>query len=183
MDDKKKIVGICGSASRNSSNLTILRFIAETLNFEYNLEIIDDLRGYPHFSTEYTDVNVPAVIVDFRNKIKDADGVIICTPEYVFSLPAGLKNILEWCVSTTVFSGKATGLITAAASGAKGHESLQLIMKTIQADFTNETTLLIHGVRSKVLNGKITDKTTRAELEQFIRAYKAHTQKESKVEE
>nr|WP_298555227.1 NAD(P)H-dependent oxidoreductase [uncultured Algibacter sp.] len=32
----------------------------------------------------------------------------MCTPEYVFSIPSGLKNTIEWCVSTNAFSNKPT---------------------------------------------------------------------------
>jgi len=63
--------------------------------------------------------------------------------EYVFSIPNGLKNVIEWCVATTVFADKPSGLITASANGQKGHEELLLIMKTAMAKFTSETTLLI----------------------------------------
>ena len=113
-----------------------------------------------------TDKNASKQIVDFRNKIEDADGIIICTPEYVFSIPSGLKNMIEWCVSTTVFSDKQIGLITASTSGEKGHEELKLIMETIQTKFTAETTLLIKGVKGK--DGKILDKKTEIELEEFV---------------
>jgi len=37
-----------------------------------------------------------------------------------------LKNAIEWCVSTTVFTDKPTGIITASASGANGHAKLKL---------------------------------------------------------
>ncbi|GAA3592911.1 NAD(P)H-dependent oxidoreductase [Flavivirga amylovorans] len=146
----KNIIGICGSASQSSANLSILKWIAESKKSNFNLDIIDDLTELPHFNTELTDKNVPEQIVAFRNRIANADGIIICTPEYVFSIPSGLKNLIEWCVSTTVFSDKSIGLITASASGLKGHEELKLIMETIQTKFTDETTLLIQGVKSKI---------------------------------
>lgn len=95
MIDKKNIIGICGSASRNSANLSILKFIAESEKSNFNIEIIDNLTDLPHFKTELTDKNVPEVIVEFRNRIAIADGIIICTPEYVFSIPSGLKNMIE----------------------------------------------------------------------------------------
>lgn len=173
MKDKKKIIGICGSASRNSGNLAILKFISELEKSEFDFEIIEDLTDFPHFRTELTNENVPQKIIDFRNKILNADGIIICTPEYVFSIPSGLKNILEWCVSTTVFSDKPVGLITASASGEKGHEELKLIMKTIQTHFTDDTTLLIQGVKGKVSKeGKITDKKTETELNKLTKSFK-----------
>ncbi|WP_394332236.1 NADPH-dependent FMN reductase [Aquimarina aggregata] len=37
----------------------------------------------PHFKIELTDKNVPEQIVAFRNRITNADGIIICAPEYV----------------------------------------------------------------------------------------------------
>jgi NAD(P)H-dependent FMN reductase len=56
-------------------------------------------------------------LLAFRKKIEDADGVLICTPEYVYSLPGSLKNAVEWMVSTTLFTDKPAALITAASSG------------------------------------------------------------------
>ena len=178
MIQNKNIIGICGSASRNSANLSILKWIAELGKANFDLEIIDDLSKLPHFKTELTDKNVPKQIVDFRNRIANADGIIICTPEYVFSIPSGLKNMIEWCVSTTVFSDKPIGLITASASGEKAHEELKLIMETVQTKFTDETTLLIQGIKGKVeKNGKISDKKTETELKKFVESFEKWTKK------
>ena len=149
MAKRLNILGINGSASQNSSNLAILKIIAEIGHTDFNLKILDNLTELPHFKTELTNENVPQKIVKFRSLVENADGIIICTPEYIFSIPSGLKNAIEWCVSTTVFSDKPIGLITASASGEKGHEELKLIMKTVQTQFTDETTLLIQGIKGK----------------------------------
>lgn len=171
MKKKKKIIGICGSASRSSANLSILKWISESSKDNFDLEIINNLTELPHFETELTDKNVPELIVGIRNKIENADGVIICTPEYVFSIPSGLKNMIEWCVSTTVFSEKPIGIITASANGEKGHEELKLIMETIQTNFTEETTLLIQGVKGKIdKNRKIINESTENELRKLIKS-------------
>lgn len=172
MSKKLNILGINGSASQNSSNLSILNKIAELGKSEFDLNIIDDLTELPHFKTELTDNNVPKKIIEFRNQIENADGIIICTPEYVFSIPSGLKNAIEWCVSTVVFSDKPIGLITASASGEKGHEELKLIMKTVQTKFTDETTLLIQGIKGKInRSGEIVDNNTKNQLEKFVRSF------------
>ena len=76
------------------------------------------------------EVNAYIETVELRKDIERADGVIICTPEYIFSIPSGLKNVIEWCVATTIFTDKPTGLITASANGLQGHEELKLIMRT-----------------------------------------------------
>ncbi len=179
MKVKRKIIGICGSASQKSGNLAILNYIADSGKSDFDFELIDDLTEFPHFRTELTDENVPDKIVDFREKILNSDGVIICTPEYVFSIPSGLKNILEWCVSTIVFSNKPIGLITASANGEKGHEELELIMKTLQTYFTEDTTLLIQGIKGKLSReGRITDKKTEAELQNMMKSFKELIEKQ-----
>ncbi len=169
MIKKKNIIGICGSASEKSTNLAILKWISEFGKLDFNLEIVDNLNELPHFRTELTDNNVPKKVIDFRNKIENADGIIICTPEYVFSIPSGLKNMIEWCVSTTVFSDKPIGLITASASGEKAHKELQLIMETIQTKFLEDTTLLIKGVKGKISKeGEILNTKTESDLKKIV---------------
>jgi len=173
MFKKKTIIGICGSASSNSANLSILKQIAQFSESHFELDIIDDLSILPHFKTALTDKDTPEIITKFREKIKNADGVIICTPEYVFSIPSGLKNMIEWCVSTTVFSEKPIGLITASASGVKAHEALKLIMETIQTHFTPDTTLLIQGIKGKVNEaGEISEPNTMNALIKFTDAFR-----------
>lgn len=172
MSRKKTIIAINGSASKNSSNLKLIAWISEIMKDTYEFIIIDKLSGLPHFNPERTDTNIPKQIVEFRNKISNADGILICTPEYIFSIPSGLKNMIEWCVSTTVFSTKPIGLITASASGEKGHQELKLIMKTLETNFTNETTLLIQGIKGKInKDGAIADKKIEINLNKFIKSF------------
>ena len=172
MSQKNHVFVIIGSASSNSANQKLINYIAGLTSDDWTLTIYPGLKTLPHFDPEFSIDNTPASVIEFRQFIERADGVIICTPEYVFSIPSGLKNAIEWCVSTTVFSDKPVGLITASASGVKGHEELQLIMKTIMALCTKETTLLIQGVKGKINeNGEITDKETQAAITRFIAAF------------
>jgi chromate reductase len=145
----KNILCIVGSASKNSSNLALVNYIVELAKNTFCFDVIDDLSQFPHFNADLASSNTPQKIVDFRTKISISDAVLICTPEYIFSIPSGLKNIFEWCVATTVFAGKPVGLITASANGEKGHQELQLIMRTLEAVFVEETTLLVKGVKGK----------------------------------
>jgi hypothetical protein len=65
------------------------------------------------------------------------------------------------------------GIITASASGEKGHEELQLIMKTLSAKFLPETTLLVSGIRGKVSSeGNISDDKLKADLKVFVSSLK-----------
>lgn len=156
-----KILAITGSTRHNSSNFKILKFISENINSQFEVEIFEGLAGIPHFNPDLDIDNPPKNVVSFRDKIIAANGIIICTPEYVFSLPGSLKNALEWCVSTAIFSNKQVGLITASASGEMGHEQLLLIMKTLEAKFEKDQQLLISGIRGKMdADGKIINSET-----------------------
>lgn len=164
-----KIFAITGSTRSNSSNYKILKYISENIKTGFEFEIFEDIAEIPHFNPDLDTENPPKEVKEFRDKITQANGIIICTPEYVFSLPGSLKNALEWCVSTTVFSNKKAGLITASASGEMGHEQLLLIMKTLEAKFESDTQLLIQGIRGKINDeGKIINKETETALQSFI---------------
>ncbi len=172
MAGRKKIFVIIGSTRAHSSNLKLVQKIENALEDMFDFTIYEGLSGLPHFNPDLDSEYAPEQVVALRHQIASADGIIICTPEYVFSLPGSLKNAIEWCVSTTVFSKKATGLITASASGEKAHEELQLVMKTVETVFTEDTTMLIRGIKSKFDdNGNITDVETRTKLDTFIKAF------------
>lgn len=171
--ERKRILVINGSASADSANQKLIDQLAIWTKDILELDIYPDLKLLPHFSPELSIADTPEAVVAFRKQVEAVDGVIICTPEYIFSIPAGLKNALEWCVATAVFTGKPLGIITASANGQKGHEELQLIMQTLMASFTPDTTLLIQGIKGKVdAQEAITDPKTVKALEQFLAAFR-----------
>lgn len=140
---------------------------------------IDEL---PHFNPDLEkDGLPPPSVAAFRQLIEDADGVLICTPEYVFSLPGALKNALEWTVSTTIFSFKPLAFIVASASGEKAFESLELIMKTLLQQPVNEQCkLLIKGGRGKInAEGQLTDDPILDEIKKVISALAAVIEEKS----
>jgi len=174
MLEKKKIFAIIGSASSHSANLKIVDEIENMTKNDFKLTVFNSLKSLPHFDPELSANNPPKSIIELRNEIEKADGIIICTPEYIFSIPSGLKNAIEWCIATTIFSEKPIGLITASASGEKGHEELKLIMKTAMSKFTEETTLLIQGVKGKFdEQHNLTDSETLKKLNGFIKEFKS----------
>ncbi len=173
MPTKKRILAIIGSASQNSANQKLVNLFSSLTADYFEVKIMSDLKTLPHFDPELSTTNPPNETEAFRHEIEIADGVLICTPEYIFSIPSGLKNAIEWCVATTVFTDKPLGIITASASGEKGHEELQLIMKTLMTKFTEETLLLIQGIKGKINDeGEINHVETLNELNKFIAAFK-----------
>lgn len=174
MQNKKSLFAIIGSASANSANLKLVEKVTAIADEIWDVFIYQDLKKLPHFDPENSLNNPPDEIIKLRKCIEDADAVIICTPEYVFSIPSGLKNAIEWCITTTIFSEKPCGLITASASGQKGHVELQLIMNTVMARFNQDTLLLIPGIKSKFDSaGNIIDPELIRSINKFIEALDA----------
>ncbi|HVE57940.1 MAG TPA: NADPH-dependent FMN reductase [Pyrinomonadaceae bacterium] len=168
----KNILAISGSLRAKSTNLTIIENIAEMFSGQINVTIYHGLARLPHFNPDLEQSEPVAEVADFRRRIREADGVLICTPEYVFSIPGALKNALEWTVGTSDFAGKPTALITASSLGEKTHESLFLVLKTIEAKISERTALLISGARSKVNSeGKLSDAATIEAINLLIESF------------
>ena len=169
---RKKVLAISGSTRKNSNNEAILNAIAELYKDLIDVQIFDGIEKLPHFNPDIEDENLDSSVVNFRKQIEKSDGVIICTPEYVFSIPGSLKNAIEWTVSTVVFSEKPIALITAATSGNKAHEELYLVMKTLSAKVSNDSRVLIQGPKKKIdRSGKIIDENTLNEIKEMMNIF------------
>jgi len=168
---KFKIFSIIGSTRDGSVNEALLKGLAATYADTLDLEIFRDIALLPFFKPGVENEQIPSAVRSFHERIEEADGVIISTPEYVFSMPGALKNALEWTVSTTVFMNKPLALIVAAGLGEKTLESLILVMETLGAVIPLEAKLLLSGARAKVNEfGLITDSETQTKLKLLINA-------------
>lgn len=160
-DNRKKVLAISGSTRNNSINKAILQAIAAMYQESLDIQLYNELAELPHFNPDLDIEPVPLKVLHFRRKIAEADGILICTPEYVFSLPGALKNAIEWTVSTTVFAKKPLALIVASGLGQKAYEALLLIMNTVEAHISPDAALLISGAGSKIdSSGRFTDADT-----------------------
>lgn len=169
----KKVLAICGSIKANSANHKLIGYIQSLAKEDFEIELFEGLSDLPYFDPNPEMENQYETVNLFRNRIQQADGILICTPEYVFSLPGILKNALEWTVSTTIFTDKPAALITASSSGKVAYESLQLVMKTLGVKTTDETQLLISGIKSKMNNEDIVhDTETQQLLQKLVSAFK-----------
>lgn len=168
---RKKVLAICGSTKKNSSNHAILQFIAESFKEFIEVDFYDGVESLPHYNLDLDNENPPQIVADLRKRIDCSNGVVICSPEYVFSLPGSLKNIIEWNVTTTVFSNKPVAIIVASASGEKAFEALDLIMTTIESRIGEKSKLLIKGVKGKIgPNGEIQDQEVSEQITAVVQS-------------
>lgn len=98
MSDYIQFVGISGSLRKASFNTMLLKAAAELLPGDVSMEIIS-IEDIPLYNA---DLDLPAAkqrpktVEHFRKILSDADGILIASPEYNYSLPGGLKNAIDW---------------------------------------------------------------------------------------
>ena len=152
---KIKILALSGSLRDGSSNNIILQLIAEIIPATVEFTIYKGLSTIPAFDdVENEPVN------HFRQLVREADGVLICTPEFAFGVPGALKNALDWTVSSGDFDQKPVALITASSVGDKGHASLLNTLTALGTNIVEGGTLLISFIRAKLKDGRFTDQAT-----------------------
>jgi chromate reductase len=96
MEKQLKIAALCGSLRKDSYNKKLIQFAQTILpeNVEMMLVPHDDV---PYFSEDLEPENtMPESVKIFKQKLAEADGFLIVSPEYNLALPGALKNALDW---------------------------------------------------------------------------------------
>jgi len=91
-----RVLGIAGSLRRDSLNRALLRAAAERLPAGVELVEFEGLREIPPYDEDFEGAGVPIAVERLRRQIREADAVLVATPEYNHSIPGVLKNALDW---------------------------------------------------------------------------------------
>lgn len=127
------ILAISGSASIKSSNYYLLKAIQTLFKDQFSIEVCDSLGDFPLFTPNRLKEGVPGHVQDFKNKVVNADVVLISTPEYTHNIPAVLKNMIEWCTHSGEFSNKKVVPITFAPYEPRGEFAMQSLLFSLNA--------------------------------------------------
>ena len=114
MESKLKILGFAGSLRVGSYNKALLRAVVDLLPKGVTLEIFD-LIGIPAFNQDI-EMDMPSKVKEFKLKIREADAILIATPEYNYSVPGVLKNAIDWAsrpYGDNPFEGKPVAIMSA----------------------------------------------------------------------
>lgn len=90
-----KILGISGSLRKQSTNTMALRNAQKLAPEGMSIEIAD-ISNIPLYNGDLHAQGEPHSVTQLKGQIREADAVLIATPEYNFSIPAVLKNVLDW---------------------------------------------------------------------------------------
>jgi chromate reductase, NAD(P)H dehydrogenase (quinone) len=82
MKNKKKVITISGSPRLHSPNHKLINAIAVLSADKMEIILFESIAALPHFNPDDNPEKVDKAMENFRQQLRDADGVIICTPEY-----------------------------------------------------------------------------------------------------
>jgi chromate reductase len=90
-----KILGIAGSLREGSYNRGLLRAARELM--PEGVELVEfDIRGLPFYDGDLEAAGDPDPVTALKDAVRDADALLIATPEYNRGVPGGLKNAVDW---------------------------------------------------------------------------------------
>jgi chromate reductase, NAD(P)H dehydrogenase (quinone) len=128
---RPRIAIIVGSNRRDSINRKLARALAKlgADRFDASFVRIDDL---PMFNQDL-EGDLPEEAVRFKSELAKADGILIVTPEHDRSIPALLKNAIDWGArpyGKNSWTGK-PGFITGTSPGAIGSALAQQHLRSV----------------------------------------------------
>jgi len=176
MDNKNEnvsILGFAGSLRKDSYNKMLLKAAQELSPENVKIEIFD-LEGIPLFNQDLESKPNDKIKI-FKEKIKAADGLLIVTPEYNYSVPGVLKNAIDAASrpkSANPFEEKPTGIMGASIGmigTARAQYHLRQTMVFLNSYIMNRPEIMVTFAEGKFDQaGRLTDEVTRQKVKEFI---------------
>ncbi len=123
MSKTPKILAFAGSLREKSYNKRVLKVVAEGARNAGAEVTLIDLKDYPMpiYNADLQETQgFPPIAAAFQKLLLEHDGLLIASPEYNGSLPAVLKNAIDWASRANgdiktieCFKGKAAAIMTA----------------------------------------------------------------------
>ncbi len=181
MSDAKplKVVSLLGSLRKGSYNGAIARALPALAPPGMTIEPLPSIRDLPLYDADLHANGFPPAVTALAGRIAPADGMVIVTPEYNYSIPGGLKNAIDWLsrLSPQPFAGKPIALASASMGmlgGARAQYHLRQSMVFLDAYVLNRPELIVPAVQTKLdANGELTDQTVRDFIAAALKAFAA----------
>jgi chromate reductase len=173
VETKLKLLGFAGSLRVGSYNKALLRAATNLLPENATVEIFD-LDGIPPFNQDL-EMNMPGKVTEFKSKIREADAILIATPEYNYSVPGVLKNAIDFAsrpYGDNPFDDKPVAIMSASIGmlgGARAQYHLRQMFVFLNMHPVNGPEVIVTFAQNKFdANGKLTDENTSKFLKQLL---------------
>lgn len=135
MNTPRRVLCLCGSLRRVSSNRAALEAARRLAPASLDLALYDGLAALPLFNPDDEVDPLPPAVLALREAVGRADALLVACPEYAHGVPGAFKNLLDWLVGSVEFPGKPVLLLNASARGSHhAQEALAEILRTMSAE-------------------------------------------------
>jgi chromate reductase len=182
MEQPVKILGFVGSLRKGSYNKALMRAAVELKPEDATIEVFD-LEGIPPFNQDL-ERQPPQIVKEFKAKIREADALLIASPEYNYSVPGVLKNAIDWAsrpYGDNAFEGKPVAIMSASVGslgGARAQYHLRQSFIFLDMHPLNRPEVMMPFAQDNVdANGNVTNEQTRQLIRELLEALVQWTRK------
>ncbi len=171
-------VTLVGSLRKASVNAGIARALPALAPEGVKVSALGSVGDFPLYDADLQAREFPRAVSEMGAAILGADGVIIVSPEYNYSIPGVLKNALDWLsrLPKTPFKGKPV-LLQSASPGALGGARMQYHLRQVfvflDARVMNVPEAMVGGAYGKCdpATGDLSDEGTKAFLSKQLAGF------------
>jgi chromate reductase len=169
-----RILGIAGSLREGSYNRSLLRAARELM--PEGVELVEhEIGTLPFYDGDVEAAGDPEAVIRFKQAIRDADALLIATPEYNRGVPGVLKNAVDWASRPPLGSpltGKPVaimGATTGRGGTARAQEQLRAALEFSRATVLEQPEVLVPEAFMRFdEQGELVDGGIRAELAELV---------------
>lgn len=185
MSDTLKIVTLLGSLRQGSFNAMVARTLPRIAPAGMSIDALPSIKDIPLYDADMQqEEGFPATAEAIAEQIRAADGVVIVTPEYNYSVPGGLKNAIDWLsrLPEQPLAGKPVLIQTSsmgAIGGARCQYHLRQILVFLDAMVMNKPEFMGGVIQNKVdaQTGEVVDQSTLDHLTGQLTAFGDYIQR------
>jgi chromate reductase, NAD(P)H dehydrogenase (quinone) len=176
---KQNVLVICGSLRNGSMNKSVARTLPELAPEGMTLVDAPPFDNFSVYNADHHQATVfPPPVMALVDAIRAADGVIIVSPEYNFSIPGGLKNAIDWIsrVKDQPFKDKPIALQSASGGplgAARMQYHLRQSLTSLEAFILPRPEIFVTFAPQKIDEkaGKLKDEPTREIIGRQLAAF------------
>lgn len=185
MSDTLKIVTLLGSLRQGSFNAMVARTLPRIAPAGMSIDALPSIKDIPLYDADVQqEEGFPTTVEAIAEQIRAADGVVIVTPEYNYSVPGGLKNAIDWLsrLPEQPLAGKPVLIQTSsmgAIGGARCQYHLRQILVFLDAMVMNKPEFMGGVIQNKVdaQTGEVVDQSTLDHLSGQLTAFGDYIQR------
>jgi chromate reductase len=145
---------LCGSLRKGSYNAALARQLPKLAPAGMRMSAAPPIDAFPLYNQDIRDVAVPEAVDALAGVIRAADGLLIVAPEYNWSIPAPLKNAIDWLskLDRQPFNGKPVAIqsvSTGPVGGARMQYHLRQALTSVDAYLFGRPEIFVNNATQK----------------------------------